>query len=243
MRTAILPIALAGVVAANPAPAPTAAASLDTRAADAGCDLDFSLGRPVLIPSTLKAWLRTATPPDQCTDIMPATLTAGWMSYLGQLSSFVAHAGERATGLTDLCGSATYTVSIELCSTQGKIVVTDEDSGSTVTTITNTVKNPGAVILTQKNGKVGVASAAATPTATSDESESGSESTGGASSSSSVVKTSGKGGATTGAASTTAGESKTSSGAGDTETSKPKDNGAAKIGAGVAVLAAAALAL
>ncbi|KAJ6784395.1 hypothetical protein PWT90_05075 [Aphanocladium album] len=171
---------------------------------------------------------------------MPASLTAGWMSYLGQLSSFVAHAPEKATSLTDLCGEASYTVSIGFCSTQGKIVVTDEDSGSTVSTISNTVRDPGAVVLTSKNGKIGVASAAATPTATGDDGESTE-----AGGSSTAVKTSSKGASpTTGATSTSGGASKTSSSAASTGTDKPKDNGAGRIGAGVAAVAvAAALAL
>ncbi|OAA72977.1 hypothetical protein LEL_08761 [Akanthomyces lecanii RCEF 1005] len=249
MRTAAA-IALVGIVAANPAPAPapTAAASLNSRAA---CEVDYDLGRPLQPPPNLKTWLRSAQPPDACTDVMPARLTSAWMAYLGQLSSLVAHAADKTASLTDLCGSATYTVSIEFCATQGKIVVTDEESGDAVTTVANGVRDPGVVVLTSKDGKIGVASAEATAT-TSDDAEPVATSTDGGRSSSAVVRTSSKGGAsmttgaaTTGAATTSDDASTTSAAASSTGNPKPKENAAGKIGAGAAVVAAgiAALAL
>ncbi|TQV93690.1 hypothetical protein V2A60_004141 [Cordyceps javanica] len=248
MRTKTIALAVVGIAAANPAPAPTEAASLDTRASS--CDIDYDLGRPVQIPASIKSWMRTARPPNECTDVMPASLTSGWMAYLGQLSSFVAHAPEKTASLTDLCGSTAYTVSIAFCSTQGKIVVTDGDSGETVTTISNTVRDPGAVVLTSKNGKIGVASAAATATATATSEESESESTPAStgrssSSSSAAAKTSSKGSAlaTTSAATTSGGASQTSVTVSSTGTDKPKNNAAGQIGAGVAAIAAGVAAL
>ncbi|OAA53547.1 hypothetical protein ISF_08708 [Cordyceps fumosorosea ARSEF 2679] len=239
MRTAVFTIVLAGIATADlaPAPAPTAAALLEARAATA-CDVDYDLGRPVQPPASIKSWLRTARPPNECTDVMPASLTAGWMSYLGQLSSFVAHAGEKTASLTDLCGSATYTVSIEFCATQGKIVVTDEGSGDAVTTIANTVRNPGAVVLTSRNGKIGVASAAATE---SDSAPASTGSTGSSSGGATRTSTKGSAPATTGAATTTTttgGATKSSAAASSTASSTPKSNAAGEIGAGVAAVAA-----
>lgn len=235
MRTAILTIALAGAVAAEPAaaPAPTAAASLDARAT--ACDIDYDLGRPLQPPAPLKPWLRTAPPPDACTAVMPARLTSAWLAYLGQLSSFVAHAPDKTAALTDLCGSATYTVSVELCASQGKIVVTAEDGGAVVTTVANTVRDPGAVVLTSKDGRIGVAASA---TMTSEE-DGKSTTVRTAESSSSVVRTSSRGSTrTTGAATTSGGASKTSAAVSSTATDKPKTNAADRIGAGFAAVAA-----
>ncbi|KAJ4156022.1 hypothetical protein LMH87_001236 [Akanthomyces muscarius] len=243
MRTAAA-IALVGIVAANPAPAPapTAAASLNSRTA---CEVDYDLGRPLQPPPNLKTWLRSAQPPDACTDVMPARLTSAWMAYLGQLSSFVAHAADKTASLTDLCGSATYTVSIEFCATQGKIVVTDEESGDAVTTVANGVRDPGVVVLTSKDGKIGVASAEATATTTSDDGEPVATSIDGSRSNSGVVRTSSKGSAsmttgaaTTGAVTTSGDASTTSASASSTGTPKPKENAAGKIGAGAAAAAA-----
>lgn len=248
MRPSAVSVALAGTVAASPAPAPTPAAVLEREF----CDIDWQLGRPIQPPPDIKAWIATATQGDVCTDVMPASVTSGWMEYLGELSSFVAHAPESTDVLTDLCGSATYTVKITFCTDDPKIIVTDK-AGQTLSTISNTVRNPGSVVLTSANGKIGVA-ASATGAATDDDddgdddedskTETTASPTGTGPNHSSATKTSSKGTQSTGAATTSAATTSgdaTKSGGGATET--PAGNGAGKVGAGAMALGAGLLAV